>query len=168
MSNNILLISIKPEYASKIFSGQKTVELRRVKTRLQPNDLVIVYVTSPLKVLMGSFKVKKVTTEENLEIKIDNFWHLIKNDACIDREGFIDYYKGATIGVAIFIIEAHKFTKSVPLQLLKDRVKNFHPPQSYHYLDNKDIEILEYLTKEKIDKIKTDTQVYKQLKLTSR
>ncbi|MEM9926802.1 MAG: ASCH domain-containing protein, partial [Cyanobacteria bacterium P01_D01_bin.50] len=42
MPANILLLSIKPEYASKIFSGQKTVELRRVRTRLTIDDIVLV------------------------------------------------------------------------------------------------------------------------------
>ena len=41
MPNNILLLSIKPEYADKILAGKKTVELRRVRTRLEAGDLAL-------------------------------------------------------------------------------------------------------------------------------
>ena len=44
MPCNVLLISIKPEYANKIFDEQtKQVELRRVRTRVKAGDIVVVY-----------------------------------------------------------------------------------------------------------------------------
>ena len=47
---HILLISVKPEYASKIFEEKtKKVELRRVRTRVKTGDIVFVYVSSPKK-----------------------------------------------------------------------------------------------------------------------
>lgn len=63
MPNNILLLSIKPEYADKILAGKKTVELRRVRTRLEAGDLVLVYVTSPQQNLVASLEVERVITE---------------------------------------------------------------------------------------------------------
>ncbi|MDH6077430.1 hypothetical protein NWP16_06055 [Chrysosporum ovalisporum FSS-45] len=39
MPGNILLLSVKPKYATKIFDGQKTVELRRVRTRLNSTSV---------------------------------------------------------------------------------------------------------------------------------
>jgi predicted transcriptional regulator len=46
--SNILLLSIRPEYANKIFDRTKTVELRRVRPRLlNEGDRVVVYVSSP-------------------------------------------------------------------------------------------------------------------------
>ena len=60
MSLNVLLLSIHEKYADKIFDGCKTVELRRLKTRLNMGDLVIVYVTSPRKEIVGILEVAKV------------------------------------------------------------------------------------------------------------
>lgn len=165
MPENILLISIKPEYANKIFSGEKTVELRRVRTRLQTNDLVIVYVSSPRKALVGYFKVEKVTIEENLSLRIRDFWQLIKRNACLDYRTFIKYYKGASIGVAIFIREPHKFRHPIPLEILKKEVNDFYPPQSYHYLDNEYIGVLESLVDEKIGEVETNNYEPQQLVL---
>ena len=60
MIGNALLLSIHPEYAEKIFDGTKRVELRRVRPRLQNGDLVIVYVSSPVKAVCGAFRVDNV------------------------------------------------------------------------------------------------------------
>ncbi len=154
MPKHILLISIKPEYANQIFSGHKTIELRRVRTKLKSEDLVIVYVTSPQKALVGLFEVEKVTIEENLKQEFKNFWRLIKNKACINYKTFKKYYKGASLGVAIFIKNPHKFSKPLKLNTLKNEVDNFnfYPPQNYHYLSNEYVRILESLLEEEIGK----------------
>ena len=55
MCKNFLLISIKPEYAQKILDGEKTVELRKTRTRLKPGDIVLVYVSSPQQVIAVFF-----------------------------------------------------------------------------------------------------------------
>ena len=97
MSKNILLISIKPEYAEKIFSGHKTVELRRVRTRLKIGDIVLVYVSSPKKALIGSFEVENII-QEKIESKndIENRWEEVQERACIAYEKFKEYYQGAS------------------------------------------------------------------------
>ncbi len=142
MSKQVMLISIKPKYITQIFSGEKTVELRRVKTKLKSGDLVIVYATSPEKALVGFFEVNKVLTEDNL----DSFWEKVKNHACVNHETFQDYYRGASLGVGIFISNTHQFSKPVSLETLKSKIPGFHPPQNYHYLDDKKVTILESLT----------------------
>ena len=83
MPNEILLISIKPKYAEQIFNGEKTVELRRVKTRLTTGDLVLVYVTSPKQALIGYFKVEKVILVENLQDNLQKFWQQVEDSACL-------------------------------------------------------------------------------------
>ena len=146
MSKQVMLISIKPKYITQIFSGEKTVELRRVKTKLKSGDLVIVYATSPEKALVGFFEVNKVLTEDNL----DSFWDKVKNKACVARETFQDYYRGASLGIGIFIKNPHQFSKPVSLKTLKSNIPGFHPPQNYHYLNDEKVNILESLTGESI------------------
>ena len=150
MCKNFLLISIKPEYAQKILDGEKTVELRKTRTRLKPGDIVLVYVSSPQQVIAGFFEVESVEIFENLPKQKNNFWDKIKNKAHIKEKDFNDYYKRASIGVAIFITKVHKFDNTAKLIKLKQKIKNFTPPQSYRYLKPKEIEILESIVKEKI------------------
>jgi predicted transcriptional regulator len=74
MPINILLISIKPEYANKIFEGSKTVELRRVRPRLREDDIVIVYASCPEKALVGWFEVEDIIEEHP-----NKLWNKVEN-----------------------------------------------------------------------------------------
>ncbi|KHD05821.1 hypothetical protein PN36_04880 [Candidatus Thiomargarita nelsonii] len=48
MSANVVLLSIRPKYAEKIFEHTKTVELRRVRPKhLKNGDLV--FISNPLR-----------------------------------------------------------------------------------------------------------------------
>jgi len=58
-TNHAFLISIRPRFAEMIFSGSKTVELRRVCPKVSVGDLALVYVSSPAMELRGSFEVGK-------------------------------------------------------------------------------------------------------------
>ncbi len=150
MYKNFLLISIKPEYAQKILDGEKTVELRKTRTRLKTGDIVLVYVSSPQQVIAGFFEVESIEIFENLSKEKKYFWEKIKNKAHIKQKDFNNYYKSASIGVAIFIKKVHKFDNTAELIKLKQKIENFTPPQSYRYLKPKEVEILESIVKEKI------------------
>ena len=46
---NILLISVKPEFAKKIINGEKTIELRKsTPKRVNKDNYILIYVTSPI------------------------------------------------------------------------------------------------------------------------
>lgn len=67
--SSILLLCIRPEYANKIFDSNKTVELRRVRPRLlNEGDLVLIYVSSPIKAVFGSFKVDSIIEKPIAEL----------------------------------------------------------------------------------------------------
>lgn len=84
---NILLLSIRPEYAAKIFNHTKTVELRRVRPRLlNEGDRVVVYVSSPEKAVVGSFKVDNI-----VEKPVTELWEEVEKLAGISHEDFYDY-----------------------------------------------------------------------------
>ena len=56
-----LLLSIRPRFVSAIFSGIKTIELRRVKPRVLAGDLVVIYASDSIKGIVGAFEVADVT-----------------------------------------------------------------------------------------------------------
>lgn len=141
MPANILLLSIKPEYASKIFSGEKTVELRRVRTRLIQDDIVFVYVSSPTKALVGLFEVEKIIQEKiELQQDIKTYWNLVYEKAGISSRDFEKYYQGASFFVGIFLRNPKKFDVSVNLENLRQQIPEFTPPQSYRYLKQQEFE----------------------------
>lgn len=147
MANCILLLSIKPEYASKILTREKTIELRRVRTRLGSGDLVLLYVSSPEKALVAYFEVEKVIVFENLQNKINTFWNEVKEKAAIEQGKFYKYYKGASLGVGIFIKEVYIFPHKLELERLRKKLPDLKPPQSYRYLKEYELEAVKNLAR---------------------
>ncbi|BDA72340.1 hypothetical protein CAL7716_065060 [Calothrix sp. PCC 7716] len=136
MPCNVLLISIKPEYANKIFEEQtKQVELRRVRTRVKTGDIVVVYASSPKKTFLGFFEVKFVTEKEVSKKELKEFWEEVKDHAGIKRKEFYKYYEGASVAVGIFLTNAKKFEKPIELHHLQEKLSYLRPPQSYRYLN---------------------------------
>lgn len=127
MSNTVLL-SVRPEYADKIFSGTKTVELRRIFPKATI-DTVLMYVTSPVKALVGITTVEKVIVQHPFAL-----WKRVRNEAGITYEEFETYYEGASLGYAIFLDEVKRFSQPISLNELREQWAGFQPPQSYFYL----------------------------------
>ncbi|HBK99691.1 MAG TPA: hypothetical protein DD001_21410 [Microcoleaceae bacterium UBA10368] len=128
-----ILLSIRPEYAKKIFNCTKTVELRRVRPRLlNEGDLVVMYVSSPEKAVLGSFKVDSI-----VEKPIGKLWDEVEKIAGISNEEFYDYYKGIKVGVGIFLKDIRRFTQPVELHRLRNKLPDLKPPQSFRYLTDR-------------------------------
>ena len=128
--SNILLLSIRPAYATKIFNQTKTVELRRVRPRLlNEGDRVVVYVSSPQQAVVGSFKVDNI-----VEKPVTELWEEVEKLAGISHEDFYDYYQGVKLGVGIFLKDIHRFSQPVELHRLRNKLPNLKPPQSFRYL----------------------------------
>lgn len=129
MANNAVLMSIRPQYASKIFDGTKTVELRRIKPKtLNNGDLIFVYVSSPVKSLFGAFRVAHV-----VEKPLPTLWKTVKNHAGVSYAEYSKYFDGVHSGVAIFIKDVWLLPKPIHLSDLKKEVDGFYPPQSFRY-----------------------------------
>ncbi|WP_293161714.1 ASCH domain-containing protein [Okeania sp. SIO2C9] len=138
---NTVLLSIKPEYADKIFKERtKEVELRRVFPDLDKDDLVIVYVSSPKKAVVGYFKIKNIIKKE-----VSYLWEEVEGKAGITHEEFYDYYSGVKFGIGIFFKKSKTFKKPVELEKLRQELNNFRPPQSYRYLKPDEWEVLKRL-----------------------
>lgn len=139
--SSILLLSIRPEHANKIFDYTKKVELRRVRPRLlNEGDLVVVYVSSPKQAVVGSFNVESI-----VEKPIRELWNEVEQIAGISKKEFSDYYKGVSVGVGIFLKDIRKFSQPVELQRLRNKLPNLTPPQSFRYLTARQLEIVNSL-----------------------
>lgn len=140
---HILLISVKPEYASKIFEDKtKKVELRRVRTRVKTGDIVFVYVSSPKKTFIGFFEVDFVIEKSASKNDLKELWKQVKDHAGIKRQEFYKYYEGASVAVGIYFINAKKFETPIELNRLKDKISYLRPPQSYRYLNEEEYETI--------------------------
>ena len=122
MAGEILLLSIRPEHADKIFDGSKRVELRRVRPRVTSGDLVLVYVSTPVRALVGAFDVTRV-----VEAQPQILWEQVKEDAGISREQFDSYYRGAAKAYGIVVGNVRQLPEPVMLHRLKKNLLRLSP-----------------------------------------
>jgi len=120
-----IMISIKPEFANKIFSGVKKYEFRKVLFKNNDIDTVIVYASSPVQKVIGEFKIKKIISDSPYSV-----WCQTKMYSGINKEYFDNYFLNRQIVHAIHIGDT-KIYKS-PRTLSEFGVK--FPPQSFMYI----------------------------------
>jgi len=128
-----LFIAVKPEYANKLISGQKDIELRKKKPSVQPGDYVIIYASAPIKAVLGFGKVKTI-----IECTPECLWERYSNRLGINEQSYFSYYDGyhKAIGIEFDMI---KSVMPIGLEELRRVDPNFQPPQIYRYVTNEDI-----------------------------
>jgi len=129
MDKHAILISVRPKFAEMIFSGGKTVELRRVCPKISVGDLALVYVSSPAKELQGAFEVGKIISASPLAL-----WRKVGGKSGMNRRDFLAYFQGKTKAHALMIKRAWKLPAPICLTTLRRRKGGFRPPQNFHYL----------------------------------
>jgi predicted transcriptional regulator len=60
----------------------------------------------------------------------------------IDRKRYFEYFEGKNVAVGIFLKEIQKSKSNIPLTVLRNKVLNFNPPQSFRYYEENDIKRL--------------------------
>ncbi len=127
MKGRALLLSIKPRFADAIFAKTKRVELRRVKPKVGPGDLVLVYVSAPRSTLEGAFEVERVFSETPAKL-----WQHVQRQSGVTKAEFDTYFSGRDIAYGIVI---RRVWMLAPVSLAVMRKVRIRPPQSYQYLE---------------------------------
>lgn len=120
-----ILLSIKPEFAEKIFNGTKKYEFRRTIFKNEMVRTVVVYASSPHKRVIGEFEIEKI-----LEEKIDVLWATTRETSGITERLFLKYFNKKERGYAIKIKNTLRYDKELSISDLS----HTHPPQSFIYL----------------------------------
>jgi len=119
-----VLLSIKPRFANSIFDGNKKFEYRRAIFRENITH-VVVYASSPVRMVIGEFKVDDVLFDDIVPL-----WNRTRAEAGISEGIFYSYFSEKQKGYAIKIVDAVLYDEPASLQ-------NFNmtrPPQSFAYL----------------------------------
>jgi predicted transcriptional regulator len=127
VNGRVMLMSIRPEYADRIFSGHKRFELRRQRPRLDEGDLVVVYATSPSQAVRGAFGVKRVVS-----LSVRALWNQFEPELGISRHSYDSYFSGCAMAHAIEVGEVRTWP-AASLPSLRERFEGFRPPQSYMF-----------------------------------
>jgi predicted transcriptional regulator len=128
-----VILSIKPKYAEAILSGNKKCEFRK---KILPKKIrfVIIYSTSPVGKIVGTFKIKRQDHGSPSEI-----WKRHKRNAGITHEEYENYYNQSKQAVCIEIESVNKLKQ--PIDPYKE-TNDFVAPQSFRYLKHKDYSML--------------------------
>lgn len=120
-----VLLSIKPEFAFKIFEGQKKFEFRKVIFKKPDIKTVIVYASSPVQQVIGEFEIEDILSSDPNDI-----WERTKMFSGISEDFFHEYFADREVAHAIKIKNTLRYKE--PLDIKEDF--NVVPPQSYVYL----------------------------------
>lgn len=120
-----VLLSIKPEFAEKIFNGTKKYEFRKRIFKYSKVDAVVVYVSAPVQRIVGEFSIKSI-----LEGDVDLIWYQTREFSGISDEFYKAYFAGKETAYAIEIGNVVRYSDS---RRLSDYGISC-PPQSYMYL----------------------------------
>ena len=127
-----MVISIREEYARKIYSGNKLFEFRTRKP-LQDVEYLVLYETTPTCAITGVAKVSDI-----LEGTPAAIWEKTKEYAGISRKKYCDYYSGKNQAVAFCLSSVYEFEDAISLQDI--RIKR--APQSFQYVDSELVEAI--------------------------
>ena len=125
-----ILMSIKPEYVDKIFSGSKKYEYRKGLCK-EKIDTIIVYSSSPIQKVVGELKIKQVLYDKKNVI-----WNKTNKYGGITKIKYDNYYENCGYVVAYEIEKAILYDKQKDLKDFNVRTA----PQSYVYITNKGVD----------------------------
>lgn len=122
--NNVLVLSIYPEYVKKILSGEKRFEFRRTKPTQKITHIVI-YATAPEKRIAAIAEVETI-----LQASPHSLWEKTKYASGISRTAFRKYFNGRKQAFAFKLGQVWEMPRDAFLP------PSFLPPQSFLYIDD--------------------------------
>lgn len=120
-----VILSIKPEFAHKIFNGTKRFEFRRSLFKNRDVKVVVVYASSPISKVIGEFEIDEVIHRD-----LNTLWRSTKDHSGISQDYYYEYFKGKTEGYAIKVKKAKLYKKQKNIR----ESYGLNPPQSFAYL----------------------------------
>jgi len=119
-----VVLSIKPEFAFKIFDGTKKFEFRKAIFKNDKIKTIIVYASSPVQKVIGEFEIDKILNKD-----LETLWGMTQTHSGISEDYFYRYFGEKQHGFAIKVKNARKY--KMPKCLRADF--NLLPPQSFAY-----------------------------------
>ncbi|MGS2741549.1 hypothetical protein [Sinomicrobium sp. M5D2P17] len=120
-----VILSIKPQFAEKIFEGTKKFEFRRTVFKNPKVNKVVVYASAPISKIIGEFEIDTIIHHD-----IDFLWSKTSNFSGISVDYYMQYFTGKKKGYAIKV----KNPKRYKNELCIKKSFGLAPPQSFAYL----------------------------------
>jgi len=125
-----VLLSIKPRFAVRILSGDKTAEVRRRFPALEPDTVMYLYASTPVRAVVGTLRLEAVHADTP-----HSLWRRFGPRLDISEEYFTEYLDGRNEAAVVELGVREKWSRPVTLDKLRTVVR-VEPPQSFRYLDS--------------------------------
>lgn len=135
------VISIRPNFAEAILSGEKTVELRRRVPPIGVGTRLWIYATKPIGAVVGSAVVESIIRGSPSEV-----WKKCGGRTGVDRETFDVYFDEAELAIGLVLAEVRR-GRPVPIEKLRSIRAGFHPPQVIARISDEEATSLDKLSK---------------------
>ena len=123
-----VVLSIRPQYASRILAGAKKIELRRrFPATLPKGTIAYLYSTSPDRAMVGVAEIRDVK-----KLAVSEIWDRYSSVAFTEKPDFDAYFEGLDEGFALGFGTVRPFVSQLSLSHLRERF-GFEPPQSFLY-----------------------------------
>lgn len=131
-----IVMSIKPEWANKIYSGEKTIEFRKTEPKFHDysfpfmaknNDVAFIYETKPVGFVTGLCRITIAGYIDFSRPLSDFQYELIKCGCC--SEEFLRNYSN---GKKLVALRIHSLERMAPTEIKYFTPKE-RPPQSWCY-----------------------------------
>lgn len=120
-----VILSIKPEFANKIFNGTKKFEFRRTLFKKKGVNKIVVYASAPISKVIGEFEIENIVHEN-----LNTLWSRTSEYSGISLEYYFNYFQGKESGYAIKVKNPKKYEKELCIK----EIFGIKPPQSFAYL----------------------------------
>lgn len=124
----IVLLSLRPRFATAILEGKKTVELRRVHMLAPAGSLLLLYSSSPMRAIVGT-----ATLDRLQESTPRQLWEEVMSRAAISRGEYDEYYRGARRAFALHLRDVRALPTPSPLAVMRSSA-GVSPAQSFRYV----------------------------------
>ncbi|UQA62562.1 hypothetical protein [Polyangium aurulentum] len=126
-------MSVKPEFAFRLLTGEKRVEFRR-RAAARKIDHIVVYASSPISAVVGILEISRVAQDSPRRL-----WQKFSEVGGIRRVDFFSYFAGVEEGYAYVVKRAWHCPRPQPLGKAGLPQK---APQAYQYLHRRTIKAL--------------------------
>lgn len=120
-----VLLSIKPEFAEKIFDGSKKFEFRKAIFKDTEVQKVVVYASSPVQKVIGEFSIADILNDD-----VETIWNETARYSGITHDFYLSYFSNRDKAYAIKIGKTKRYRQA---RNLSDYNLNF-APQSFAYI----------------------------------
>ena len=122
--SRLAILSIKPEFAHRIFDRTKNIELRRTQMGIKSGDVLLIYTSAPEQSISGWFRVSRVEVRS-----VGEMWKKYHSRLGIGQAEYLAYFEGVKEAVGLHIGEVQCLEPVIFLNDIQMLVDGFFPPQ---------------------------------------